>query len=462
MAAIETYSYHPQNNPESDMFIDIAVTSDFSTWNKFRFNVRDWTNPWLEEDMDEFARIDFSGLAVDADYLYFTAWWQDGTGFVTSPVWIIGKNELLENGTEFVQLYQHFNADDALKFNHRAIPQPVVNLSPNGEPQYFLGVDPGNPGTPTEYYPNDRESQDPHLAKVFNEITIHAVQVLNPTEIEVDHFPLELIDPATSTALKYRIPKNTTVIQPSPTVRGLRLESPRFWTQPVFRDDYLWAAHHVRLESSDEIRTRWYRIKMNGWPVSNEGEPELEAWGEIDPTNETAIFPSVSVNFLWDMLVSYGVVGSGSNEFIRPQWTLLPWGGTTSLGWIPIDCSGCTLGVFNVTSGNPLAIKWGDFSATAADPTDWCAFWTYQPWAKGGAGNDDNWQTWLSKESMTALCSQEFGPDYNGDSVVDEYDILEFNALFNASSRRADFNRDRVLDALDYAAFMDAWTRGQR
>ena len=50
--------------------------------------------------------------------------------------------------------------------------------------------------------------------------------------------------------------------------------------------------------------------------------------------------------------------------------------------------------------------------------------------------------------------------DFNGDSVVDFFDYLDFVDAFSANDPSADFNQDSVIDFFDYLDFVDAFSLG--
>lgn len=46
---------------------------------------------------------------------------------------------------------------------------------------------------------------------------------------------------------------------------------------------------------------------------------------------------------------------------------------------------------------------------------------------------------------------------FNGDSIVDFFDYLDFVDAFAANAPNADFNQDSVIDFFDYLDFVDAF-----
>lgn len=378
---------------------------------------------------------------------------------VSSPVWIIGKEELIENDPPFFQQFRNFDTmTSGVLYNHRATPAPVENLEGGEEPQYFLGVDPGNSGG--VLYPRNNEQDD--LTTVWDEITVHAITWSGANPIRHD-FRLALPEGYT-----YRIPINSNTanvghFQPSPAgSHHIRVHSARFWSAPVLRDGHIWATHHVRRANNHTHEVRWYRITLNDWPNTSSPGPEIEedAYGTIavNESGSQAIFPSVGVNFWGDMVVSYTEGGKDSGQKFAPRLFVRSWDDESNeYAWIKNDQD---VGVLTEDLSS-ASIRWGDYSGTEADPTDWCVFWTYTMWCNNSSGGDE-WSTWLSRNYMTDLCEQEFGPDYSRNGTVDAEDAAIFDTLYDEQDRRADYNRDRTVDGLDYVSFLQAYSRTYR
>ncbi len=50
--------------------------------------------------------------------------------------------------------------------------------------------------------------------------------------------------------------------------------------------------------------------------------------------------------------------------------------------------------------------------------------------------------------------------DFNGDSVLDFFDYLDFVDAFSNGDMTADFNSDGVVDFFDYLDLVDAFSQG--
>lgn len=448
--------------PEAYFYVAVTQTGDpTGTWNKFRFDAyNDFPDAGY---LDNHVTFDFTNFAVGEDWVYITAWTRRGvTPFpVKSPVWMIKKSELMPTSPApqppFTTLFQHFDAPiqyPQYEFNHRATQAPVVSLNPNGEPQYFVGVDPGYPGPPAgPYYPNNTEQDDPNFNATWNKIALHAIKVVAGPAPQRHDFVLTLPE-----GYEYKVPSSTTVFQPGfgpPNGIPLRLESARFWATPVFRDDYIWATHHVRDVDSDLHEVRWYKIEMNGWPDS--GTPALEEWGTIAPNeivngvpNQT-MFASVAVNYWHDMMIAYHEVGGKSEGWRAPaasdveRHRVLRLDQEQRLGQHherDRQSGAHPVGRLQRHGGGPgRSVQVLDLPHVGKTPTQ------------------NAWKTWLARNHVTELCSEEFGPDYSRDGTVDIEDTIVFDDLYQQRDGRADYNRDRTVDGLDYVAFLNSYSR---
>ena len=67
---------------------------------------------------------------------------------------------------------------------------------------------------------------------------------------------------------------------------------------------------------------------------------------------------------------------------------------------------------------------------------------------------------WVNLDDPTHFVGLICPADYNGDSVPDFFDYLDFVADFAADLPQADFNRDNVVDFFDYLDFVQAFAAG--
>ena len=120
-----------------------------------------------------------------------------------------------------------------------------------------------------------------------------------------------------------------------------------------------------------------------------------------------------------------------------------------------------------------LAISHYDNDVNNAIPA---AIWADTPFnvvraPDGGHGGDlqpARWDTlnvtnFAYSVALTGACYFEAGgcvADFNGDTIVDFFDYLDFVDAFSANDPSADFNADTVIDFFDYLDFVDAFSSG--
>jgi hypothetical protein len=152
------------------------------------------------------------------------------------------------------------------------------------------------------------------------------------------------------------------------------LFEPRFWSC-VFRNGKLYATHH---QGGSRALQRWYEIDMGGWPVS--GTPSLVQWGNVDPGGDIrTFFGSIGVDGLGNVALTYA--RSSPSELI-----------SMARGWHEVgDPAGSTTpSVIMKQSTIPDTTgRWGDYSATVADPDFDRVFWGVHEYRTGG------WATWI-------------------------------------------------------------------
>jgi hypothetical protein len=126
------------------------------------------------------------------------------------------------------------------------------------------------------------------------------------------------------------------------------------------------------------VLQRWYEIDMASWPTS--GTPSLLQWGDVDPgAGLRSFFGSIGVDGQGNVALTYA--RSGTSEFISMARSWHESGdppGSTSSSVILKGSSSPE------TSG-----RWGDYSATVADPDFDRVFWGAHEYRNGG------WSTWI-------------------------------------------------------------------
>jgi hypothetical protein len=66
----------------------------------------------------------------------------------------------------------------------------------------------------------------------------------------------------------------------------------------------------------------------------------------------------------------------------------------------------------------------------------------------------------ISIPAMVTITGASCPADFNGDTVVDFFDYLDFVAEFSGNGPAADFNADTVIDFFDYLDFVAAFSTG--
>ena len=154
----------------------------------------------------------------------------------------------------------------------------------------------------------------------------------------------------------------------------------------VFRNGFLWAAHTIFLPADAPTRSavQWWQVETDG-TVAQRGRID-------DPSGKFFYaFPSIAVDRDNDVVIGCARFAAdrfaGSVYAYRsaadPEGTLraespLKDGEATYLRLSPGDARN----------------RWGDYSATVADPVGDTGFWTLQEFAAAGAGGASTWGTW--------------------------------------------------------------------
>jgi len=158
------------------------------------------------------------------------------------------------------------------------------------------------------------------------------------------------------------------------------LFEPRFWSV-AFRNDSMWAVHHV---NNSRARVRWYEINLNGWP--NGGNPSLAQDGEIDlGSGIHTFFPSIHVDANDNVAISFA--RSAANEYISMSRA-------TRAASDPVDTMRPAQ-VVRTSGAAHNSGRWGDYSATQAEPNIPGTFWGHHEFTDNG-----QWRTWVAQYIM--------------------------------------------------------------
>lgn len=157
------------------------------------------------------------------------------------------------------------------------------------------------------------------------------------------------------------------------------LFEPRFWSVAQ-RNGSLWAVHHV---NNSRARVRWYEIGLNGWPGG--GSPSLDQDGEIDLGGGIhTFFPSIHVDANDNVAVTFA--RSATNEYISMGRAMRAAG----------DPAGTMrpAQVVQTSTNAHTSGRWGDYSATQAEPSIPGTFWGHHEFNNGGTSS---WRTWVAR-----------------------------------------------------------------
>ena len=180
------------------------------------------------------------------------------------------------------------------------------------------------------------------------------------------------------------------------------------WLRSTSSTQYLYCAHAVKGkveidgEVVEQIRVRWYKIDLDGWPTNTTAAPAIEDWGEIDggvndngtpgdESDDAAIhlfLPAIGVNEGHDICIV--MAQSSANEFTSIQ----AWGklGSTGDEVGPVLIEESDVGT--VLDGALGDSEFGDYFDIALEP-DGTRFWVIGEVIRDGS--PDFWSTYIAR-----------------------------------------------------------------
>jgi len=333
--------------PNSWLMLAISTSSDpTGVWNK-------WA---IDADLDNNAQAfqnsaDFPGLGVDAFNVYVTAnmFSLAGAGQY-SKVWVIPKAQLLGSPQPSTITWFEFRDSPGFDFTM--------------QPAHTFGT------APAEYFAYEGAA---------NRLSVGWIDNVSGTPVW--HSPLSVpVAPYVSTGSLTNAPQ-------AGNDNGIDTSDTRL-LNAVYRNGALWTVHTVAGTGTTRTETAWYRIDpSNGTALSQ---------GRIGDPTRWYYYPSIAVNA--DDVAAIGFSGSSTREYAGGYYTIVPppYGAADPVallksGEAPYYKSGLTFG------GTSTENRWGDFSATAIDPTDDRTFWTLQEYADLPISGISQWGTWWGR-----------------------------------------------------------------
>lgn len=152
----------------------------------------------------------------------------------------------------------------------------------------------------------------------------------------------------------------------------------------IFRNNKLWATHHVFLPANNPQRTavQWWNITPTG---------EIIQHGRVDdPTGEMSYaFATLALNQFEDMLIGFNIFSE--NQYASGGYAYRAHFDPLNSIRAPFQFKD-GLAPYYKTFGSGRN-RWGDYSATMLDPVNSVDFWTIQQYAELPSSGD-RWGTW--------------------------------------------------------------------
>ena len=205
------------------------------------------------------------------------------------------------------------------------------------------------------------------------------------------------------------------------------------------RDGNLYTGHAIDGAPGITV-ARWYHFDLQGWPNSG-SNPVLVQQGDVSGSSgQHHFFPAIYS----DRFDNVGMImaQSSSTEFASVQVS----------GRTPSDPAGTMSAPIQLAIGDTgTSGRWGDYLDIAMDPNDDTTFWIMGMYAK-----NFGWQTYIDSFTIAADCA----PDFNGDGVLNFFDISAFLSAFNASDPSADINGDGAFNFFDISSYLTLFSAG--
>jgi len=152
----------------------------------------------------------------------------------------------------------------------------------------------------------------------------------------------------------------------------------------VFRNNKLWAVHHVFLPANNPQRTavQWWELTPTGQIVQR---------GRIDDPSGlmSYAFPTIAVNEFEDIMVGHN--NFSLNQYASAAYSFRSHMDEPNTMRDPYQYKDGKASYYKTFGGGRN--RWGDYSATMLDPVNGVDFWVLQEYAELPSGGD-RWGTW--------------------------------------------------------------------
>jgi alpha-tubulin suppressor-like RCC1 family protein len=187
----------------------------------------------------------------------------------------------------------------------------------------------------------------------------------------------------------------------------------------VYRNGSLWAAHTVFVPANATptiSAVQWWQISVSATDVLN-----LVQRGVIGGVGDSKFraYPSLAVNVNSDALIGYAIFSSTSHPSAAYSFRL--GSDAPSTLQLPEGAAATGMGQYErPLDDNAPALRWGDYTATAVDPTNDRDMWTIQQSSGvGDIGQNTPWETYWNRIAkifgrFAAGTQHSFGQRLNG------------------------------------------------
>ncbi|MBF0519197.1 MAG: hypothetical protein HQK92_05685, partial [Nitrospirae bacterium] len=168
----------------------------------------------------------------------------------------------------------------------------------------------------------------------------------------------------------------------------------------VCRNGYIWASHTVGSSDNTKTEAAWYQIDPSRASSNSSSIGTTVSEGRVNDTTLSYFYPSIAVDSSNN--VALGFSGSSSSTYGSAYYTAR--NSTAAAGTMQsVATLKAGAGTYICSFCGSTTSRWGDYSATAIDPTDE-SFWTIQEYAPGGT-NTNTWATWWGHFSISSSSS---------------------------------------------------------